>query len=142
MQHALEPLEADQIVLGIAEVLRALGASAGGRAQQATCRTAIERARHYLNAHFTRLVTPEELERICDLDRYALARHYRQQLGTAPYRYLTMRRPEKTQSALLAGQTFADVAGHSRTTRQFKGAYGLPPGRWQAIQIPNLLMTG
>lgn len=141
LARPLEALEADQAVLGVAEALLALDPGAAGRQDPSTCAVAVEHARRFLDIHFDRAVKSEELEAITGLDRYALARHFRARLGTSPYRYLTMRRLDRTRAAIRAGHSLADaalVAGfadQSHMTRQFKRAYGLSPGRWRAIHV-------
>ena len=141
LDRPFEALETDQVMLGIADALLARDPSAQGRLGSATCAIAVERARQFLEANFTRAVASPELEAVAGLDRYALARHFRAQLGTSPYRYLTMRRLDHARAALRAGRTLAEAAlgagfaDQSHMTRQFKQAYGLPPGRWRAIRV-------
>jgi AraC-like DNA-binding protein len=139
LDRELEPLEVDQAVLGVAEALLALDPCVRSRPSGATCTTAVERARQFLNEHGARVVASEELEAVTGLDRYALARHFRAQLGTSPYRYLTMRRLDRAKRLLRAHLGLAEVAAESgftdqsHMTRQFKRAYGLSPGRWRAL---------
>jgi AraC-like DNA-binding protein len=139
LEHALEDLEADQAIAAVAEALLALDPSAQGRGEPPACAVAVERARAFLDAHFDRQVFSQELEAVSDLDRYTLARQFRARLGTSPYRYLTMRRLDNARVLLRQGETIADAAfgsgfaDQSHMTRQFKLAYGLPPGRWRAI---------
>lgn len=89
------------------------------------------------------MVTSEELEGVTGLDRYTLARHFRARLGTSPYRYLTMRRLDHARSCMAAGESLADAASasgfadQSHMTRQFRRAYGLPPGRWRAMHVES-----
>ena len=141
LDRIVEPLQTNEIILSIAEALLAQDPSAAGRPGSAACAVAVERARAYLEAHFDRTVTSEELEAQTDLDRYALARHFRMLLGTSPYRYLTMRRLDGVRSALRAGSGLADAAmasgfaDQSHMTRQFKQAYGVSPGRWRNLQV-------
>lgn len=141
--RALEPLERDQALFGIAHALLALDGSAR-RAQRshATCAFAVEKARQFLDAHFARTVASEELEAITGLTRYALSRHFRARLGTSPYRYLTMRRLDRVKSMIHAGDSLAEAAqasgfaDQSHMTRHFGRAFGMSPGRWQALHVP------
>jgi len=140
MEHRLEPLEHDQALLGVAEALLALDPSARREDVGASCAIAVERTREFLDARYDRVVASEELEAVTGLDRYALSRHFRARLGTSPYRYLTMRRLDRARELMRAGKALAEVAhasgfaDQSHMTRQFKAAFGLPPGRWQALQ--------
>ncbi len=143
LDRDLEALETDQVVLAIAEALLALDAFSKNRSLAATCSTAVELARQFLDAHFERVVASEELEALTGLDRYALARHFRTRLGTSPYRYLTMRRLDHVRFLVRAGHSLADAAfacgfaDQSHMTCQFKRAYGLSPSRWRAIDIAS-----
>jgi AraC-like DNA-binding protein len=138
--HPFEPLERDKIVAQIADALVALDTSLQGPASGTTSTGAIERARVFLDENFMRRVASEELEAITGLDRYTLARHFRAHLGTSPYRYLTMRRLDRVKSAIVSGHCLAEAAfmsgfaDQSHMTRQFKQAFGLTPGHWQAIR--------
>jgi AraC-like DNA-binding protein len=139
LDRGLEDLEADQIVLSLAEALEALDPSARTRRPTASCAVAVERARQVLDAGFDRVVASAELEAASGLDRFALARHFRALLGTSPYRYLTMRRLDRARALMRAGDALADAAcaagfaDQSHLTRQFKRAYGITPGRWRAM---------
>ena len=139
LDRGLEALETDQIVLALAEALLALDPSARGGPHSATCAVAVERARQFLDAHFGRIVASDELEALTGLDRYALTRQFRAQLGTSPYRYLTMRRLDHVRSRLRAGHSLVDAAlasgfaDQSHMTRQFKRTYGLSPGHWREL---------
>ncbi|QIG51382.1 AraC family transcriptional regulator [Nordella sp. HKS 07] len=140
LDRAFEPLEEDRIVASIADALFVLDRSLPERRISITSARAVDRAREYVDAHFARVVASEELEAVTDLDRYALARHFRARLGTSPYRYLTMRRLDQAKAAILAGQSLAEAsflsgfADQSHMTRQFKRAFGLTPGHWQALR--------
>lgn len=140
LNRALEPLEEDRIVAAITDALFTLDASLPERRISAASAQAVDRARQFLDAHFIRVVASDELEAVTGLDRYALARHFRIRLGTSPYRYLTMRRLDHAKAAILAGHSLADAsfssgfADQSHMTRQFKQAFGLTPGHWQALR--------
>jgi AraC-like DNA-binding protein len=143
LDHVLEPIEQDHAVLGIAQALLALDGSARRAcASGATCDVAVEQARQFLDAHFARTVASEELEAVTGLTRYALARHFRRRLGTSPYRYLTMRRLDRAKSMIRAGDSLAEAAqasgfaDQSHMTRHFGRAFGMSPGRWQALHVP------
>lgn len=143
LDRPLEPLETTQALIAVAEALLALDVSAraGAPASRAVDPLAVERARQWLDAHFDRQVGAEELEAVTGLDRFTLARQFRQSLGTSPYRYLTMRRLDHARAAIRAGQSLAEAAfssgfaDQSHLTRQFGSAFGLTPGRWRAIHL-------
>jgi AraC-like DNA-binding protein len=143
LDHPLEELAADQAVLLLAEALRALDPSAPSRGASRSCAIAVERARQFLDAHLDRTVASAELEIVTGLDRYQLARHFRTLLGTSPYRYLVMRRLDRArvlmrQGLAISGAAYASgFADQSHMTRQFKQAFGLPPGRWRAVHRPH-----
>jgi AraC-like DNA-binding protein len=140
LSRPLDPLESDEVILDMADALRALDRSAPAAAPSSAATTAVERARQYLDAHWQQTVTSHALEHVSGLDRFALARQFRIYLGTSPYRYLTMRRLDRARAAIRAGQplgeaaAFAGFADQSHMTRQFKRAFGLTPGRWKALQ--------
>jgi AraC-like DNA-binding protein len=144
LDRCMEPVERDQAVLGIAQALLALDGSARkASASSATCAFALEKARQFLDAHFMRTVASEELEAVTGLTRYVLARHFRARLGTSPYRYLTMRRLDRAKSMIRAGDSLAEAAqasgfaDQSHMTRHFGRAFGMSPGRWQALHVPG-----
>jgi AraC-like DNA-binding protein len=140
LDHNLERLALDHAVLGIADCLLALDPSARGRAPgTATSAAAIERARDFLHTHFDQPVDSEQLEAVTGLDRYTLARQFRRQLCTSPYRYLTLRRLDHARARMRVGDSLTEAAlasgfaDQSHLTRQFRRAFGVPPGRWRAL---------
>ena len=93
-------------------------------------------AREYLEAHVTRGVRSQDLERITGLDRFALARHFRAAFATSPHRFLLMRRLQQAKVMIGQGESIAEVAAatgfadQSHLTRHFKKAFGIAPGAW------------
>ncbi|WP_425349542.1 AraC family transcriptional regulator [Rhizobium multihospitium] len=106
---------------------RPLGAIAWGQ---------VKTARDYLEAHVTRGVRSQELERVTGLDRFALARHFRAAFATSPHRFLLMRRLQQAKAMIGAGEPIAEVAAatgfadQSHLSRHFKKAFGIAPGAW------------
>jgi AraC-like DNA-binding protein len=99
----------------------------------------VKAARDYLEAHVTRGVRSQELERITGLDRFALARHFRAAFATSPHRFLLMRRLQQAKAMIGAGEPIAEVAAatgfadQSHLTRHFKKAFGIAPGAWNTM---------
>jgi AraC-like DNA-binding protein len=145
LSRPFEPLERDKVLTAIADALFDLDTSSRPPASIATSAPAIDRARAFLDENFARTVASEELETLTGLDRYTLARHFRLRLGTSPYRYLTMRRLDRVKSAIAAGHSLIEAAfmsgfaDQSHMTRQFKRAFGLTPGHWQAIRAITVM---
>ncbi|MDI6834137.1 MAG: AraC family transcriptional regulator [Rhizobiaceae bacterium] len=99
----------------------------------------IAACRDFLAAHCTREVRSSELEAIAGLDGYTIARQFRRAFGTSPHRYLVMRRLDLARSLIREREGLAQVAlaagfaDQAHFTRHFKQAYGMTPGRWQAL---------
>lgn len=100
----------------------------------------IERVRQYLEEEAGSSVTSADLERIADMDRFALARAFRAAFGTSPHRYLVGRRIAQAQRLLAEGVSLAEAAAtagfadQSHFTRHFKAHMGLTPGRFVHLQ--------
>ncbi|HEV7258988.1 MAG TPA: AraC family transcriptional regulator [Bosea sp. (in: a-proteobacteria)] len=134
-----DELDRDAVILGIADALLALAPDAARAIGFTPDFAAAERVRQCLHdGHGP--ISSARLEEIADLDRFALARHFRAAFGTSPHHYLVMRRLDRARTLLRTGAGLADIAAtcgfadQSHLTRQFRRAYGLPPGRWRALQ--------
>lgn len=135
--HTLDPMEQSD---ALAEVAHALAAVANmPRASEKGDYLAACRARDYLHANCTRVVTLEELAAVTGRDRWSLSHDFRTFYGTSPYRYLTMRRLDAVRRNLLAGTSLASAAAgagfadQSHMTRHFFKTFGVTPGRWLQI---------
>lgn len=130
-------LAADALVLTLTEELLR---ESGGAAVARPCidQRAVERVQQFLISTTDRAVHSLELEAATGLTRFDLARQFRAQIGTSPYRYSLMRRLERVRDrignrpivelALEAG--FSDQA---HFTRAFKAAFGVTPARYAAL---------
>jgi AraC-like DNA-binding protein len=137
VDYAFEPLQQSD---ALAELAHALTAVAGMPARRSNGDfLAARRARDYLYAHCTRVVTLGELEVATGRDRWSLSHDFRMFYGTSPYRYLTMRRLDVVRRMLLTGTSFAHAAAaagfadQSHMTRHFSKTFGLTPGRWLQV---------
>jgi AraC-like DNA-binding protein len=135
-----EPLAVDSLVLQLAEGLIAADPSCTGTTvSRHLDRTAVERARQFLDTEKHRVVRSAELEAVTGLTRYELARQFRAMCGTSPYRYLLLRRLAGARKRLSQQHALVDVAldagfaDQAHFTRVFKAAYGLTPARYAAL---------
>ncbi|WP_404822677.1 hypothetical protein [Burkholderia anthina] len=97
----LEPLEQGEALVELVHALAAVADMPRSRGKGDYL--AARRARDYLHANFTRIVTLDELEIVTGRDRWSLSHDFRTFYGTSPYRYLTMRRLGAVRSMLRAG---------------------------------------
>jgi AraC-like DNA-binding protein len=95
--------------------------------------------REFLLGHPACPVPSATLEAVSGLDRWTLARQFRAACGTSPYRFFVLRRLDRARALIRQGVGLAETAlatgfaDQSHMTRQFKRAYGLPPGQWAAL---------
>ena len=145
--EALDDLEAEPRALLLDDLIARFSENlwrhADGRAKTAasgTSRAAMLRCRDYLRDNAGRDVSSEELEEVSGFDRYTTARQFRRLLGTSPHRYLVLRRLDRAKALLSQGGSLAGVAAdagfadQAHFTRHFKRAFGMTPGRWQALR--------
>ncbi|HKI58008.1 MAG TPA: AraC family transcriptional regulator [Trueperaceae bacterium] len=136
-----EPLGALEAVELCASLARFLERRAG-RARAASASLplgALQRARQLIADDPATTHDVEVLEQVSGLDRWTLARRFRQAFGTSPSRFRTMRRLDRARRLVGEGLPLAQAAleagfaDQSHLTRMFKRAYGLTPGRWHAV---------
>ncbi len=138
LAHAPDDLLVDDALLRIVAGLRRNG-SMTPRSGGSTAVNAVSMCKDYLEAHATQPVFAQQLEAVCGINRYELARHFRRHLGTSPHRYLIMRRLELARLQLHAGTPPAEIAvavgfaDQAHFNRHFKKTYGMTPGRWLAL---------
>jgi AraC-like DNA-binding protein len=101
----------------------------------------LARARDAIAADPRKRRSMDELERLCGLDRWTLARQFRAAFGTSPSRFRTMRQLDLVRRLLTRGTPLAEAsieagfADQSHMSRQFKRAYGLTPGAWASAVL-------
>ena len=148
LEAPMDELALDQIVADLADALVAADPTIATRPASRIDRRAVDRARDRLEADLARAVSPRELEATTGISRFALARLFRASLGTSPHRYRTMRRLDAMRALIRTGTPLGEAAAacgfadQSHMTRQFRNAYGLPPGRWSAFAGPLGICRG
>jgi AraC-like DNA-binding protein len=135
-----EELERDAMLAALAAALNALDGARAQRRLTPPAWRAVGTARDFLEAHRDRTVGSAELEQAAGLSRWELARQFRRCLGTSPYRYQLQRRLERARALIQRGTGLAQAAleagfaDQAHLTRHFRRGYGMPPGRWAAIE--------
>ena len=137
IDEPLDELGAAAAATAVADALEAAAGQAPSREPIDTA--AVAAVREHLAAHPSEETRAADLERIAGMDRWSVARQFRQAFGTSPDRYRRMRRLAVARDAIAAGEPLAAVAAgtgfadQSHMTRHFTRAYGLTPGRWAAL---------
>jgi AraC-like DNA-binding protein len=96
----------------------------------------IQAAREYLEEHFEKHVSLEELADIAHASPFYLNRIFRQEVGLPPHEYQIQVRIKQAQSFLQAGKSIAETAhltgfsDQSHLTRFFKRYVGISPGEY------------
>ncbi len=99
-------------------------------------RTAVIKAREFLETVVVFGARLDQLEQVTGCDRWQLSRDFRALLGTSPYRYLQYRRVDLAKRLLREGATLADAAhgagfaDQSHFGRTFRKTVGLTPRGW------------
>lgn len=99
-------------------------------------RTAVMRAREFLDTAVVFGARLDQLEQVTGCDRWQLSRDFRALLGSSPYRYLQHRRVDLAKRLLREGAMLAEAAhgagfaDQSHFGRTFRKAVGLTPKEW------------
>ena len=99
-------------------------------------RTAVMRAREFLDTAVVFGARLDQLEKVADCDRWQLSRDFRALLGTSPYRYLQHRQIDLAKRLMREGAKLAEAAhgagfaDQSHFGRTFRNAVGLTPKDW------------
>lgn len=98
----------------------------------------VRRAMEYLRARLASAVTLDEIAEYAGIDKFALCRAFRMQVGMAPYAYLTHLRVLRAKELLAGGVRASEVAARvglydqSQLNRHFRRIVGTTPGRYGA----------
>lgn len=98
----------------------------------------LAKARGFLDEHFDRDVSLDELALVAGLNRSHLVRAFRKAMGTTPHAYLLDRRYRAARRLLATGESPAEVAlacgfyDQSHLNRVFKARMGVTPGAFRA----------
>lgn len=119
------------------DLARAMARAAGQAEAVGTAnRTAVMRARDYLDTAVVGGARLDELAQLSGCDRWQLSRDFRALLGTSPYRYLQHRRVDLAKRLLRGGATLAAAAhgagfaDQSHFGRTFRKTVGMTPKAW------------
>ena len=98
-------------------------------------RTAVRRAREYIDAHYYADVSLWELATLIHLSPFYFARAFQKEVGLPPHAYLENVRVKRARELLLRGVLITDVsaavgcADQSHLTNRFKRLLGMTPGQ-------------
>jgi AraC-like DNA-binding protein len=93
--------------------------------------------RQYLESHYRKNVSLDELARLAGLSAYHLIRVFRSEVGLPPHVYLEQVRINRARELLRRGAAIADAAfltgftDQSHFSRHFKKMTGVTPGQYQ-----------
>lgn len=92
----------------------------------------------HIAAHLVEPLPLDELAAITGLSVWRFATVFREHIGMAPHRYVSLQRVRHAQGLLRQGATLASAASESgfcdqsHLTRRFKRLCGMTPGQYQA----------
>lgn len=94
----------------------------------------------HIDAHLGEPLPLEGLAAITGLSVWRFATVFRERMGVAPHRYVSLLRVRRAQDLLRQGATVASAASESgfcdqsHLSRRFKRLCGMTPGQYQARQ--------
>jgi AraC family transcriptional regulator of adaptative response/methylated-DNA-[protein]-cysteine methyltransferase len=97
----------------------------------------IQRAREYLDEHWDRTVSLEQLGRVVEMSPYHLQRTFKRVFGVTPKAYASARRLERMKSRLKEGDTVsratyeAGFGSGSRAYEHARSGMGMTPGTYR-----------
>ena len=108
---------------------------------------AVQRARHYIEAHFAEPISLQKLAHEVALSPYYLLRVFHAEVGMPPHAYLQDVRIRRAQRLIELGKPLAEVtfavgfSSQSHLTRRFKQIVGTTPGQY-ATQVQSNMKGG
>jgi len=96
----------------------------------------IERVLEHIDQHLGQPLTLSDLAQVAGLSMWRFATVFRQQVGTAPHRYICRLRVQRAQALMLDGISAATAASEagfydqSHLSRHFKTVCGMTPGQY------------
>jgi AraC-like DNA-binding protein len=134
IEDGIDDIAATEIAVMVADMLVA---GSGNAKPSGSLRLAsLSLVREALIAQPAKQFSMGELEQLCGLDRWTLARQFRTAFGTSPGRFRTMRQLDRVRRLLRDGSSLVEAsidagfADQSHMSRRFKSAYGLTPAKW------------
>jgi AraC-like DNA-binding protein len=136
MEDGAAPLEQQGKLATCLQRALAFGESAVPALRLGHSRRPIERAKCYLEEHFSEPVTLAELVRLTGLSRFHLTRTFARHVGVPPHKYQTLLRVQHAAALLRRGTpphlaaALVGFADQSHLTRQFRRCWHITPGRY------------
>jgi AraC-like DNA-binding protein len=106
------------------------------RPRGAAVHGAVRRAAEFLDRHWERRVTLDELSRAAYMSKFHLLRRFKEDMGVTPGQYQVLMRLARARTLLQDGVRVSAVAhrtgfsDQSHLTRAFKRIYGVTPARF------------
>jgi AraC-like DNA-binding protein len=124
-----------KLIDAIAHLIRRYADEGRSRSRGLSERSAVRRAREYIDAHYDADVSLSELAALVDLSTFYFARAFQKDVGLPPHAYLETVRIKCARELLLRGVPITDVSAavgygdQSHFTHRFKRLLGMTPGQ-------------